>query len=152
MSREDAVKTAQITSIANAVERMEHIISQGEPRSSIRGEMLAEVRHVQSTVEKMDGMLWSNPWLGDVTLGDVAIPQEWLRRGGTLVRTWPRVQAGDIVTYNGKRWQVVVNFVHGGISGRYTEVFSVYVLTRYYLGRSIGAVGFDADTTDDTVV
>lgn len=130
MSYEDAVKAVQITSINQAVQRMEHIISQGEPRSSIRGEMLAEVKHIQRIVEKMGGMLWSNPWHGDVDqVIDIAVPEDWRNiRGGVSVRYWPNVQTGDIVTHDGKQWQVVVNFVHGGISGRYTEVFSVYAI------------------------
>ena len=128
MSYEDAVKAVQITSINQAVQRMEHIISQGEPRSSIRGEMLAEVKHIQHIVEKMDGQVWSNPWLGDVTLGDVAIPQDWHRRGGTSVRTWPRAQSGNIVTHDGKPWQVVANVVWERVSGQYTDVFSIYAI------------------------
>jgi hypothetical protein len=129
MSYEDAVKSVKLTSIANAVQRMEHIISQGEPRSSIRGEMLAEVKHIQHIVDGMGGQVWSNPWWGDVAPSDVAIPQDWRNiRGGTSVRTWPRAQSGSIVTHDGKQWQVVVNVVWQRVSGQYADVFSVYAI------------------------
>ena len=129
MSYEDAVKAVQITSIANAVDQMYYIMEGGNPRSAIRGEMRECVQHIQHIVEKMGGMMWSNPWWGDVAPSDVAIPQDWRNiQGGTSVRTWPRAQSGSIVTHGDKQWQVVVNFVHGGISGRYTEVFSVYAI------------------------
>ena len=129
MSYEDAVKAVQITSINQAVERMEHIISQGEPRSSIRGEMLAEGKHIQSIVEKMGGMMWSNPWWGDVAPSDVAIPQDWRDiRGGTSVRTWPRAQSGSIVMCDDKQWEVVVNVVWQRVSGQYADVFSIYAI------------------------
>ena len=129
MSYEDAVKAVQITSIANAVDQMYYIMEGGSHHSAIRGDMLAEVKHVKHIVEKMGGMLWSNPWHGDVAPSDVAIAQDWCGfPGGTSVRTWPSAQSGSIVTHDGKQWRVVVNFVHGGAAGRRVEVFSIYAI------------------------
>ena len=130
MSYEDAVKAVQITSINQAVDQMYYIMEGGNARSSIRGEMRECVKHIQHIVEKMGGVMWVNEWHGDVdqVIG-ITVPEDWRNiRGGTSVRYWPNVQTGDIVTHDEKQWQVVVNFVHGGISGRYTEVFSIYAI------------------------
>ena len=126
MSYEDAVKAVQITSISNAVERMEHITN----HSSINDSLVSEAKHIQLLVKGMGGMCWINEWDGDVApSGDVSVPQKWRDiRGGTSVRTWPIAQSGSIVTHNEKQWQVVVNFVYGGNSGRYVEVFSIYAI------------------------
>ena len=133
MSYEDAVKSVQITSINQAVDQMYYIMEGGNNRSAIRSEMLAEVKHIQHIVEKMGGMVWVNPWRGDVAPSDVAIPQDWRNiRGGTSVRTWPRAQVGDIAMHDGKQWEVVVNVVWQRVSGQYADVFSIYAITRHY--------------------
>ena len=120
MSYEDAVKAVQITSIANAVDQMYYIMDGGDHRSAIRGEMLAEVKHIQHIVEKMGGMVWSNPWQRDVASSDgIAVPEE---------QYWPNVQTGDIITHDGKQWQVVVNFVHVSTSDLCAKAFSVYAI------------------------
>ena len=112
MSYEDAVKSMQITSIANAVDQANILMAAGYGRSAIRGEMIDISNHIRQIVKKMNGMAWVVRWEGIVEpMSHLNVPADWRSTRGGTVRNWPSHPEKTVVILDGVQYVVVVNRV-----------------------------------------
>lgn len=127
MSYEDAVKAVQITSIANAVEQANALMSAGYGRSAIRGEMIDISNHIRHIVEGMGGQVWVVRWEGIVEpMSHLNVPADWRSTRGGTVRNWPACPKGTVITIDGTRYTVIVNHIwRKDING---AAFAIYAI------------------------
>ncbi len=131
MSYEDAVKAVQLTSIANAVRQLDAEYAEycKEPSAEVRWRMEASAEHICEMVKKhLGGKCVANPFYHDVQYKEIPWPAKVWGDRTMSVMPWPTATEGTAVEIDGVAYTVAVNRVWGGISGRYTVVFSVYAI------------------------
>jgi hypothetical protein len=105
-----SIREVQLTSIANAVDQANILMTQGYPRSSVRGEMISISNHIKYVAEVMGGQTWIVRWEGEVEpMSHISIPAEWRKVDNGKIMNWPSRREGTVVEIDGIAHTVVVN-------------------------------------------